>query len=518
VYTWQRLSQVPSTFTADPDGQTTITCTWDDLALDETGYSVVHGYFGDYDYMQTLTIDSDKVDATLTNFPVMVRLVNGVNFDFTHCETGGTDIWFLSSDLSDTLDFEPFWTNAGGDTMITWVKVPSISSTTDTDFYMIFGNSDASDLSNGTAVWDANYKMVQHMTDSTTALTSDATSNGNFGTKKGANEPIESAGKIGMAQTFDGNDYINSSTTMNMGTSDITISAFVKTTNSSVLDIAGKLRIGITTQYGLRLSGGKVACYIANDSTGVQSISTISVNDNNWHYGAITFDRDGSAQIYVDGIPNGIANDISFMDGYDISDSDVSVIGARYAGTYSNYFNGIIDEVRISNTARSAAWMKCEYYTAVDSLLSFGSEVDLVYGTAAADAETVQLTSLSVNTLYRLGIRVDGGVMDRTLSAVLDSCYTYANAPNVPTVSYPSTSLIKIVLDTNSNPSYTHIAIQDSISGLYVQLIPGGVADTLGASASWNTYAEWGGANGCSLSVTPGREYRLRAKARSTNQ
>ncbi len=133
----------------------------------------------------------------------------------------------------------------------------------------------------------------------------------------------------------------------------------------------------------------------------------------------------------------------------------------------------------------------------------------------SAGVATKQLTGLSVNTKYNLTVQVKGGVRDGNNSAVSDSCYTQANAPGAITVTYPSTSLMKEVLNVNSNPSNTHFALQDSITGKYQHLLGAGVADTLRTLADWNTYAEWGGANGCSLSVTPGRLYRLRAKARS---
>ncbi len=46
----------------------------------------------------------------------------------------------------------------------------------------------------------------------------------------------------------------------------------------------------------------------------------------------------------------------------------------REISTPTNYSTVLIDEVRISNTIRSAAWIKAEYYAGVDSLLIYGSE------------------------------------------------------------------------------------------------------------------------------------------------
>jgi hypothetical protein len=133
----------------------------------------------------------------------------------------------------------------------------------------------------------------------------------------------------------------------------------------------------------------------------------------------------------------------------------------------------------------------------------------------AANIETKRMGGLSINTLYALKIMVLGGKIANELSTSADSTYTLAAVPGAPTITFPTTAIMKIVLNMNSNPSGTKVAIQDSISTKYIHLLAGGVLDTLRTAADWNTYAAWGGAAGCSLSVTPGKEYRIRVKARS---
>ena len=44
------------------------------------------------------------------------------------------------------------------------VKLPTASSTSDTEFYCYYGKSDATDGADGENVWDSNYKVVHHMT------------------------------------------------------------------------------------------------------------------------------------------------------------------------------------------------------------------------------------------------------------------------------------------------------------------------------------------------------------------
>ena len=140
-----------------------------------------------------------------------------------------------------------------------------------------------------------------------------------------------------------------------------------------------------------------------------------------------------------------------------------------------------------------------------------GASVDSV----GANVDSLRLGGLGINTLHHLLIELKGGSGDG-LRSNSDSMYTKAAVPGLITVTYPTTSLIKLVLGIASNPSYTKFAIQDSISGKYIHLLGAGVADTLRTAVDWQTYASWGGASGCSLSVTPGKQYRLRAAARNT--
>lgn len=139
-------------------------------------------------------------------------------------------------------------------------------------------------------------------------------------------------------------------------------------------------------------------------------------------------------------------------------------------------------------------------------------DTSLAIDSTAADATSKRVGGLSVNTLYSLAIQVKGGVYDGYTSTG-DYCYTKANTPGAMTITFPADSLLKFVFNVNSNPANTEFAIQDSISGKYVQKITG--LDTLGATEMWGTSAFWGGANGDTVQIYPGKNYVIRAKARS---
>ncbi len=121
---------------------------------------------------------------------------------------------------------------------------------------------------------------------------------------------------------------------------------------------------------------------------------------------------------------------------------------------------------------------------------------------------------LSPNSYHAIKVMVLGGQIDEEISTASDACYTRAAVPGLPTVTFPSDVLLKFVLNVNGNPSFTEFAVQDSVTGKYVDFISG-VVDTFTAAAEWRTYAGWGSTLGDTVAVSPGKKYTIRVKARS---
>jgi hypothetical protein len=136
----------------------------------------------------------------------------------------------------------------------------------------------------------------------------------------------------------------------------------------------------------------------------------------------------------------------------------------------------------------------------------------------AANVMNKRYGGLSPNTEYAVKVMVLGGKITGDISTDADSCYTRANTPGKPTVTLLSDSLIKFVLEVNGNPAYTEFAVQDSVSGWYVDATaePETLRTGILGDWGWRTYTGWGGAGGDTLSgVRPGDFYVIRAKARN---
>ncbi|MFA6897507.1 MAG: DUF2341 domain-containing protein [Patescibacteria group bacterium] len=323
-------------------------------------------------YRKAITIDHTKVSGTtnLTNFPVLINLPTDASLsahaqDATH--GNGGDILFTSSTVAwntgtvnDKLAHEIETYTASNGSLQAWVKVPTLyasNASQDTVIYMYYGNASAANQQNKTAVWDSNTKMVQHMNGSATPAVGDfkdSTQYANNSTNN-TNEPTATAGQVDGAQSFDGT------------------SSYVDAGNGSSLTINNTLTYEIWFKmnafngwagpfsrdqngYSLNIDdwyGGRYIAYLNN--TAVCEYSQGASILNNWT--KVSFVRDDNAspknKLYVNG------NLVTSSDSLTTFTSPTTnfLIGT----STGKYFNGSIDEVKVSDTARSAEWIATEY-------------------------------------------------------------------------------------------------------------------------------------------------------------
>lgn len=149
-------------------------------------------YNDSWKYRKKITIDRTKISGAQTNFPVLVQETNN---DWKDTANGGSvgradglDFVFTSDDGTSILNYEIEQYNASTGELVAWVNIPSLPTATDTEFYVYYGNANATDQQSKSNVWDSNFKMVQHAKDS--GQLADSTANGNDGTVAG--NPLES--------------------------------------------------------------------------------------------------------------------------------------------------------------------------------------------------------------------------------------------------------------------------------------------------------------------------------------
>ena len=163
--------------------------------------------------------------------------------------------------------------------------------------------------------------------------------------------PVRIRGTFGKALSFDGvDDYVDCGNDESLDLfGEITVAAWFRTTQDSVGSICLRKRYNYGTSPGFGLSinnDGQVSFNLGDGTNRADACTTDAYNDGNWHYAVGV--KDGSmVYIYIDGVLKGTDTDDVNITAYDCN----LMIGQR--GWGGNFFNGLIDEVRIYNRALS---------------------------------------------------------------------------------------------------------------------------------------------------------------------
>jgi hypothetical protein len=142
-----------------------------------------------YSYQRSIVIDHTKVPNTdqvdfpflfNTTAPSLATIANSGHVS----SPSGYDIIFSTDPAGLTkLDHELEQYNPVTGQVIAWVRIPTLSHTTDTVLYVFYGNSSVTtSQQNPTGVWDSNYAAVYHLANVGTSTAADSTANGNTAT------------------------------------------------------------------------------------------------------------------------------------------------------------------------------------------------------------------------------------------------------------------------------------------------------------------------------------------------
>ncbi len=310
-----------------------------------------------FTYRKKITLDKDKVFTTLTNFPILVSITDS---DLaSKAQSDGDDIVFTNITGS-KLNHEIEKYTSGTGELVAWVNIPSLSSSTDTEIYMYYGNSTCDGQENIAGTWNSNYLLVQHM-DQSSGNIIDSTSNNNDLTKSGS-PTYQSTGKVGYSIEFDGSsDYFSESIDFSSYTAG-TLEAWVKPDNPTSEDYVLDYYVNTNNRVSLHMSQNDLILYLksgGNEEINIQPEQ--SVTSDIWYYHVGTLGS-GGAELFSNG--SSIGTD-STTDCFDDLGSGEVFIGQL--GSDSAYWDGDIDEVRISKIKRNDSWINTTYNTIHDN-------------------------------------------------------------------------------------------------------------------------------------------------------
>lgn len=161
-----------------------------------------------------------------------------------------------------------------------------------------------------------------------------------------------------IASGFNGNSNLDITVSNPVGldfgaSSDFSVAFWMNTAQRSAGRVAVGRRAGTTAaDVGWLIgssAGGGLFVELSDGVTEASSTTSVgpAVNNSSWHLCGVTFDRDGLAQIYVDGVAG---NSFSIASVGDISTSATANFRVGRDGSGNNRFQGEIGPLRIWNT------------------------------------------------------------------------------------------------------------------------------------------------------------------------
>jgi hypothetical protein len=311
-------------------------------------------------FRKSIVIGGGTVGEDLTDFPLYVALTDDDDLR-DRARTDGSDLAFLAADGTTRLDAEIESWEPGTGSLTAWVRVPTIAAAADTTIYLRYG-APAIQPGDPADVWQNGFLAVFHLGDDPTGTIVDSTGtrDGNAGGGMNADDLVRA--KLGDGLEFDGNNDVVDFVNPYQGGGEHTISAWVSQQPTADNDALIVLGSGGTTDRSRFLhsrffSGGIAVGLYTDDLETDDDIQGAGFVLVHW-----TYDGTGQSRVYIDGalvegphMHNGAA-DTSGTEGR-IGNAPGGVNGF---GTNMG-FNGIVDEIHLVSTARSADWITAEF-------------------------------------------------------------------------------------------------------------------------------------------------------------
>jgi hypothetical protein len=349
------------------------------LLMLSTTPTLTNAWYNDsWEAYREITFDHSLIDEDLSDFPVLVHL-DSSNVNWSKVQDDLDDLRFIALDNVTVYSYEIDNYTLNDEAWI-WVKIPTVSSSENTTFYMYYANPLASSGEDSENVWDSNYVFVGHLNDyPDSSHIKDSTTNDNDGTKAVANQPEAVNGLISDAQDFekDTSDYVTIADSASLDVDAITIEFWVKlqTVGINQYVLAKIYDVDDEETYRIYIGTSNKIHLVIDDGSGwSEEVSTQTLTFNVWYHVVTTYAL-GSSEIYFNSTECG-DDGISEIEAIANNNRDL-LLGARYDGSEGGpklFLDGTLDELRISNTVRSPAYVKATYYSGLDDLLSFGNE------------------------------------------------------------------------------------------------------------------------------------------------
>lgn len=337
-------------------------------------------------YARKFTVSFRGTPATaLQNFPVLVRLSEGspVGFSYADClRANGGDLRFADVNGNLLASEVDTW-NTNGESLV-WVKVPSLASNTRIAAYYGWGDAPAVD---GSKVWDDGYVGVWHLGESSLPLAESTGVSTPFSAQQHLADGAFAAngiagGAVDFTATNNIRPYLQAASDADLGgLGSFTVECWTKRTQGASGNRYVLSRNNGSGTYAFEVfQTGSSNVGVCNAST--NGVATIGADKGGFY--VVEGNNDGTVLGYDDWYHQAYVRDVSADCGYGYVNGALKrtqeqvatgtlysgdaplLLGNRATWNSSNCYNGLVDEVRISRVARSAAWVKAAHDTVAD--------------------------------------------------------------------------------------------------------------------------------------------------------
>ncbi|NBD74199.1 DUF2341 domain-containing protein, partial [Patescibacteria group bacterium] len=317
-----------------------------------------------------ITIQASQIDDDLTNFPVYVDLADlGSSFFAGLGTSTGADIRVADEDGNE-VPREVVAVSTSSETGELHFRATTLSSTTDTTYYLYYGNASTSGYGPGDTygannVWTSDYLAVYHLEEEATGrgnanLYTDASSNG-----YNADDEILSSGKDGKvgrgqeirARGGTSDDHILFPSAIVNGEDQLTFSFWF---NSTTTDDQALINGGAGNDYLVFLQNTNLQLFNGSSIT-LNGLDTPITGGGNWRH--VTVARDALAdewRVFVDGVEDTDSPLPRTLAALSIP-SDCLLMGLEQDGSCGNsgdatqHMSGFVDEVIFRSSIPSDA-------------------------------------------------------------------------------------------------------------------------------------------------------------------
>lgn len=306
----------------------------------------------DWKFRKQISVDTTPKGGNITEpvgrAPLLVRLHTG-NFSFEGAADNGADLRFVAADGKTVLNHQIETFNPALGIATIWVDVPQIKPGVRQDIWMYYGNKSAPAIANSQGVFDPGYALVYHFGEAADVAPRDATAFANHA-QKAAGAVVD--GVIGRALQLAGQPLLlpaSPSLAIPAG-GELTFSAWLRPAQLNGKQLVFARRDGVNAVL-IGIDQGVPFVEVNGQRSGQAQPLTAGT----WQHLAVTA-HGQQVLLFVNG--RQVASLAASMPAI----ASAAAIGGDVPGTTAALagFSGVIDEVRVSKVARTAALLQAD--------------------------------------------------------------------------------------------------------------------------------------------------------------